>query len=67
MKMFKEIKIMCNECKNIIISKSDTEWTTCVCGSNSVMGKSNFMRINGKNYTDLSILNVDDLPENIQE
>lgn len=59
---FKEVKVKCNFCKSIVLSISDTEWTICPCGQTKVMGIS-FMRIQSKNYTDLSVLDFSKVPE----
>jgi hypothetical protein len=61
--VFKEIKVRCDDCQAIIISKSETEWTECPCGNTKVMGHKNFMRISGDNCTDLSALDFDNVPE----
>lgn len=58
---FKEIRIKCNECNDVLISSSDKEWVECSCGSTKVMGKS-FIRISGKNYTNLSIIDETNVP-----
>lgn len=59
--LFKEVKIKCNHCGDIITSKSDTDWTMCQCEKTKVMGKS-FKRVSGNNYTDLSVLDYTDVP-----
>lgn len=60
--VFKEIKVKCNHCNTIVVSKSETEWTECPCGQTAVMGIKSFMRTKGDNYTDLSILSFDKVP-----
>lgn len=60
--LFKEIKVRCNICNEIIVSTSNTEWSVCSCESTKVMGKDSFVRIKGKKYTDLTIYNYDELP-----
>lgn len=59
---FKEIKIRCDECGEVLISKSDTQWITCSCEGVSVLGKS-FRKIKGSKYTDLTLLNTENVPE----
>lgn len=59
---FKEVKVRCELCKNIIISESETEWTSCPCGSTKVMGLDSFVKVDGKKYTNLTTFNYDDLP-----
>lgn len=60
--LFKQIKVRCNLCNDIIVSTSDSEWTECTCGSTRVLGKNSFIKIDGKNYTDLTIYDFDKLP-----
>lgn len=65
---FKQLKYRCNICKDIILSNSDTEWTTCSCGALSILGNKSFVKVNSKtqNYTDMSIYNKDDLPKFVE-
>lgn len=60
--IFKEVKVKCELCNEIIISTSDTEWSECSCGSTKVIGKHSFVKIQGKKYKDLSVYNFEDLP-----
>jgi hypothetical protein len=60
--IFKEIKVKCGFCDDIVVSTSDEEWTECSCGSTKVRGRHSFKQINGKKYTDLSTYNYDSLP-----
>lgn len=60
--IFKEVKVRCNVCQSIVISKSDTEWTTCECGSCGVMGLKSFVRTAGK-CTDMSVLDFTSVPK----
>jgi hypothetical protein len=53
--IFKEVKAQCNDCGEIVKSKSDKEWTICPCGNTKIMGLT-FKRISGKNYKDLSVI-----------
>jgi hypothetical protein len=53
--LFKEVKAKCNHCGDIIISKSDTQWTMCQCEKTKIMGKT-FKRMSGDNFTDLSVI-----------
>lgn len=59
---FKEIKYRCNYCMDVIVSKSDTEWTECSCGQLKIMGTKSFVKLDGDNYEDLSKYNYDNLP-----
>jgi hypothetical protein len=61
--IFKEIKVKCNYCGEIIISKSNKEWTACACEKTKVKGKTSYKRIIGNNYTDLTVVSFDDVPE----
>ena len=60
--LFKEVKVKCGYCQNIIVSVSDNQWVECPCGKTKVMGKS-FKRIAGDNYVDLTLLDFTDVPE----
>lgn len=60
--LFKEIKVRCNYCNEIIFSNSETEWSECSCGSTKVLGKNSFVKIQGKKYTDLTVYNYEELP-----
>jgi hypothetical protein len=60
--IFKEIKIRCNVCNSVVVSKSDTTWTDCPCGSCSVMGLKSFIKKKG-NCTDLSTMDFSQVPE----
>ena len=50
---FKQIKIKCNDCGDILISTSDKEWKTCSCEGVSVLGKS-FRKIKGSNLKNIT-------------
>lgn len=60
--LFKEIKVRCEFCKEIVFSNSETEWSECSCGSTKVIGKNSFVKIQGKKFTDLTVYNYDELP-----
>jgi hypothetical protein len=60
--LFKQIKVRCDFCNDIILSNSDKEWSECACGSTRVLGKDSFIKIDGKKYTDLTIYDFDKLP-----
>lgn len=54
---FKQIRFRCNHCKDVVISNSNTTWSECSCGQLQVLGKDSFIKINGDDYTDMSIIN----------
>lgn len=61
--VFKIVKVKCNLCNDIVISRSDKDWSSCSCGSTKVMGVKSFKRIDGNDYTDLSVLDFSNVPE----
>jgi len=52
--------VKCNDCDDIVVSRSNTEWSECACGNTKIVGKGTFKIIKGNNYTDLSTGNFDD-------
>jgi hypothetical protein len=63
---FKEIKLRCNLCKDVITPNSNTEWVECSCGSIQVIGKNSFLKIKGTEYTNLSTYDMSNLPDFIE-
>jgi len=61
--VFKQVKARCDDCNTVVISKSDTEWTSCPCEKLRLMGVKSFCRIDGDNYTDLSVMDFSEVPE----
>ena len=58
---FKDVKIRCNYCMDVIKPNNDTEWVTCSCGQSAVRGI-NFLSAKGDNLTDISQYDYDALP-----
>jgi hypothetical protein len=60
--IFKEIKLKCLYCNDIIISKSEKEFVYCSCGQTGVMGKT-FIKTFGDNFQNLTVVDTSVLPE----
>lgn len=59
---FKDIKIRCNYCMDVIKPKNDIDWISCSCGQTSIKGV-NFLTSKGDNFTDISQYNYENIPE----
>lgn len=59
---FKDPKCRCNCCMDVIKPINNNDWVTCSCGSTSIKGLS-ILYIRGKNYTDLTQYNAENIPD----